>query len=124
MTTRTTPMRRQATIPGKTMVRITGRAGWQLISLPLSGFTDGNAGGNGIFDIAFSQNKGMLLLVELKFSKPPGATTNPVFYLDMICFSEGALPTGSSITDLPQKNASDYCRIGAHQNEAPGDYYL
>jgi hypothetical protein len=102
---------------------ITSAPGWQLYSTPLSDFTDSNAGGNGIFDVAFTQNKGMLLLVEFRFSKSQPALSDPVFYLDMICFSEGALPHGASVTDLPQKSPGDYCLLGAHHYELPGEYY-
>jgi hypothetical protein len=103
---------------------ISTNSAWQLVSVPLKDFTDGNSGGNGTFDIGWSPSKGMLLLVEFRFNKPSGASANATFYMDMISFSEGALPTGASPLSLPAKSASDFCRLGAHQNEAPGDYYL
>src|SRR5436190_13485284 len=52
----------------KTMT-VTATSGWQLFSIPLKDFTDGNTGGNGVFDIAFTQNQGMLLLVEFRFNR-------------------------------------------------------
>ncbi len=103
---------------------ITPSAGWQLVTVPLKDLTDDNTGGNGIFDIAFTQNKGMLLLVEMRFNRPSPTAVNAEFYLDMLCFSEGAMPTGSTILDLPAKNAGDHCLLGAHQKENPGEYYL
>jgi hypothetical protein len=108
----------------KKTISIAGAAGWQIISVPLSDFTDGNTGGNGTFDIGYSQNKGMLLLVEMRFNKPAPSAVDAVFYVDMIAFSEGTLPTGSSALQLPSKLPGDHCRLGAHQAEAPGNYYL
>lgn len=103
---------------------IPGSTGWQLISIPLKDFTDSNAGGNGVFDIAFTGNKGMLIQVEFRFNNPGVGTNAPVFFIDMICFSEGALPKGATVFDLPPKAPSDYCVLGAYQNENPGDNHL
>jgi beta-mannanase len=108
----------------KKLINIPGGSGWQLISIPLKDFTDGNSGGNGVFDIAFTQNKGMLLLVEFRFSKPVPSATNPVFYIDYINFSDGILPRGNNELQLPYKSPSDYCLLGAFQVEAPGQYNL
>jgi hypothetical protein len=99
---------------------IHGAAGWQLISIPLNNLTDANTGGNGIFDVAFSQNKGMLLLVEFRFNRLSPGLPNAVFYMDMISFSEGNLPRGATELDLPTKDPQDYCFLGAFQNEANG----
>lgn len=108
----------------KKSLNIPTGSGWQLVSIPLKDFTDGNAGGNGIMDIAFTQNKGMLLLVEFKFS-PASAGVQPAnFYIDMIAFSDGILPRGTTELDLPYKNPADYCLLGAHQVENPGQYTL
>ena len=103
---------------------ITPSAGWQLISIPLKDLTDDNTGGNGIFDIAFTQNKGMLLLIEMRFNRPTPNAGNAEFFMDMLCFTEGVMPTGSGILDLPAKTSSDYCLLGAHQKENPGEYYM
>lgn len=103
---------------------IPGSSGWQFFSARLRDFTDGNSGGNGIFDIAFTQNKGMLLMIEFRFTKPNSVVNNPVFYLDMINFSDGPLPHGATIFDLPLKNSSDYCRLGAYQGNPRGSEYL
>jgi hypothetical protein len=96
---------------------------WQLISVPLNDFSDGNSGGNGVFDIAYSQNKGMLLLLEFRFNKNSTSPPLATYYLDMICISDGQLPTGTTILDLPARNATDYCLLGAHRNELPGEYF-
>jgi beta-mannanase len=104
-------------------ISIPGSQSWQLISIPLSDFADSNPGGNGIFDMAFSGNKGALMQVEFRFAKGTGGTNTPVFYLDMINFSEGALPRGASEFDLPPKQASDYCLLGAFMQENYGENY-
>jgi hypothetical protein len=107
----------------KKSLTISGSAGWLLVSVPLSEFVDSNPGGNSIFDIAFTGNKGMLLSVEYHFFKSAGIS-NPVFYLDMINFSDGILPRGTTELDLPYKSPSDYCLLGAYQSETTGQNNL
>jgi len=102
---------------------IAGSAGWQLISIPLNQFVDINPGGNGVFDIAFSQNKGMLLFTEFRFFRN-NAPGNATFYLDFISFSEGNLPRGATIFDLPPKNPSGYALLGAYKLETKGQENL
>jgi hypothetical protein len=102
---------------------VSAQAGWQLVTCPLSALTDDNPEGNGVFDIAFTQNAGMLLLIELRFSRPSANVANAIFYLDMLCFTEGAMPTGAGILDLPSKKPGDHCLLGAHQKENPGEYW-
>lgn len=87
---------------------------WQLISIPLSSFTDENIGGNGIFDAAFTNAGGMTFSVGFTFTKGTTTLNVQTLYLDMICFSEGAMPTGENILDLPKARASDYCLLGAY----------
>jgi hypothetical protein len=85
---------------------------WQLISIPLKDFIDDNSGGDGIFNAAYSNAAGMLFSVSFSFSKPaPGASAN-TYYVDMICFTNGDLPSGNSILELPQAALSN-CPIGA-----------
>lgn len=97
-------------------------AGWQLHSIPLKDFTDSNTGGNGIFDVAFTQNKGMLLIVEFRFNIPFANAPAAQFYIDNICFSEGTLPKGSGLFDLPQKTVADHCLLGAYQPVSGGNH--
>jgi len=97
--------------------------GWQLISIPLSEFTDGNVGGNGVFDMTFTQNKGMLLFCEFRFTNPAAVVSNPVFYLDFISFTEGSLPHGATIFDLPAKSSTDYALLGAFESWPIGQEY-
>jgi beta-mannanase len=96
---------------------------WQLIQIPLSDFSDVNAEGNGVMDMGFAQNKGMLLNVEFRFYKPTGAG-NAEFFLDMVCFSEGSLPHGATEFDLPSKDPNGYCLLGAYTEEIVGQYHL
>ncbi|MCW3103298.1 MAG: glycoside hydrolase family 26 [Bacteroidetes bacterium] len=92
------------------------QAGWQLISLPLSAFTDGNPGGNGIFDAGYAGTGSMLFSVSFVFIHTSAASSTAQYFIDMICFSEGALPTGAGILDLPPKAAYDHCLLGALAN--------
>ncbi|HEY6162309.1 MAG TPA: Ig-like domain-containing protein [Bacteroidia bacterium] len=108
----------------KKSLLIHGSGSWQFFSIPLQDFTDANTGGNGTFDIDFTQNRGMLLMVEFRFTKSPSSTSNPVFYLDMINFSDGDMPRGATVFDLPGKNPSDYCLLGGYQSEPRGNEYL
>jgi|GEM_PF-2349392 len=107
----------------KKSVVVPGGSGWQFISIPLKDFTDINTGGNGVFDMTFSSNKGMLLMAEFRFNRSNPGLSSPVFYLDMVNFSEGAMPHGATMFDLPPKNASDYCLLGAFHNNSRGQEY-
>ncbi|MDF2452485.1 MAG: hypothetical protein K0S26_1989 [Bacteroidota bacterium] len=104
-------------------INIPMAAGWQFISIPLKDFIDGNAGGNGVFDMAFTQNNGMLLFTEFRFIKNTSGLSNPTFYLDFINFTEGELPHGATVFDLPPKGASDYARLGAFESYPFGEEY-
>jgi hypothetical protein len=103
---------------------IPGSGAWQLYSVSLKDMVDNNPGGNGVFDIAFSGNKGKLMHVEFRFSKPNSSASNAVFYLDMINFTEGILPRGNTEFDLPYKSPSDYAVLGAFMAETPGQNQL
>jgi hypothetical protein len=95
--------------------------GWQLISVPLSSFTDGNSGGNGAFDAAYTGVGGMLFNVVFTFSKPGPASVNDIYYIDMISFTEGGMPQGSSPLELPPKLSNDVCMLGALTANASPD---
>lgn len=95
-------------------------AGWQLISIPLSSFTDSNTGGNGIFDAAFTNGAGKIFNIEFDFKKNLSTETGSTVYLDMICFSEGKLPTGRGILNCPLGDPANHCLLGAFaSNTAP-----
>lgn len=108
----------------KKNLSIPSTTGWQLFSIPLSEFTDGNTGGNGIMDMAFTNNAGMLLLVEFRFSKPNANVPNATFFIDMITFSEGALPVGKTPLDLPARDPLDHCLLGAFMPVPNGNHHL
>ena len=86
---------------------------WQLFSIPLSAFTDYNTAGNGNFDAAYTNSAGKLFSVTFIFSKPFPASAFDQYYIDMICFSEGAMPHGNTILELPGKDPSASCLLGA-----------
>lgn len=98
---------------------ITQSGGWQLFSIPLNSFTDGNTEGNGVFDASYSNAAGMILSVGFTLSKPTPSSASDEFYMDMICFSEGALPHGASILDLPPKNSNAGSLLGALGGGSP-----
>lgn len=97
-------------------------SGWQLVSLPLSSFTDASTGGNGIFDAGYETTEGKVLTVSITFKKKnqPYVGTE-TFYLDMICFSDGALATGNTILELPDAAANDHCLLGCLAYRSPAD---
>lgn len=102
-------------------VTIPRSASWQLISIPLSTFTDAGTGGNGIFDAGYTNDNGKIFTISLTFHKAAAASGPETYYADMLCFSEGALPTGSSILSLPPKAATDRCLLGSYAYRTPAD---
>jgi hypothetical protein len=100
-------------------VSVPRASGWQLVSVPLSTFTDVNTGGNGIFDAGYVGNKGMVLITGITFNKHPSTVNPEQYFIDMISFSEGALPSGSSITDLPY--SAGHCDLGCLAYRTPAD---
>jgi len=92
---------------------------WQLFSIPLSAFTDNNSAGNGIFDASYTNAAGKIFSVSFIFTKPSSSAGFDQYYMDMICFSEGALPHGSSILDLPPQDPGATCSLGALGSSAP-----
>ena len=95
--------------------------GWQLFSIPLSAFYDANAGGNGIFDANYSGPGGMLFSVGFNFIGANATHPTAQYFIDMICFTEGTLPTGADILDLPSPDPSYSCDLGALTNQASPD---
>jgi hypothetical protein len=94
--------------------------GWELFSIPLNSFTDGNAGGNGAFDLGYTGLGGMLLKVVFRFTRNTSSTFEQ-YYADMLTFSEGALPHGATIFDLPAGSPGDYCLLGAFTKKSETD---
>lgn len=94
-------------------VTIQRSADWQLISVPLSQLQDANAGGNGQFDARYTSPGGMLFSVGIALNKPSSSSVSDQYYIDMICFSDGDLPRGSNILELPQTEPGSTCVLGA-----------
>ncbi|MFL5754003.1 MAG: glycosyl hydrolase [Bacteroidia bacterium] len=92
-------------------------SGWQFFSLPLSSFQDANPGGNGSFDAGYTGAGGMLFTVSFVFTNP-NSNVSSQYFLDMISFSEGPLPQGSTIFDLPF-GSGGHCMLGALTSSAP-----
>lgn len=95
--------------------------GWQLVSIPLSSFQDGNSGGNGAFDVSYTGAGGMLFTVSFTFTKPTPGSTSEQYYIDMINFTEGEMPYGSTPFDLPPQAPGRLCKLGALAGSASPD---
>lgn len=100
------------------MVTVTPTGTWNLISLPLNQFTDINAGGNGVFDLGYTGAGGMFVNVNFQFSKASDSPAHEQYFIDMISLSEGNLPHGNTIFDLPGKSPGDHCVLGAYTIES------
>lgn len=103
-------------------VSVTSSSGWQLISVPLAELADSNTGGNSVFDATFTDAKGMLLFIEFRFTQ--GTSSNAIYYMDMIAFSEGALPHGAGILDIPNPLLTSKCPLGAFEGKPVGLEHL
>jgi hypothetical protein len=84
---------------------------WQLVSIPLSSFKDNNNGGDGVCNISYKD--GQLLTFALGFKDGKKLPVGAEWYFDFICFSKGALPTGSYVFDPPAAQEGDFCLLGA-----------
>ena len=94
------------------------KEGWQLISIPLITFLNDNEGGNNIFDAGYTDGAGMIFQIGIKFKRINTNSSSETIYIDMICFSEGALITGANILDLPNSNKGNGCRLGAYNSNS------
>jgi hypothetical protein len=61
---------------------------WQLISIPLTEFTDGNQGGDSLLNIS---RKGGLHTVIFSFEQVEKYTSEHNWYFDFICFTKGRI---------------------------------
>lgn len=61
---------------------------WQLISIPLTDFTDGNAGGDSTLNIS---RKGGLHTIIFSFEQVEKYTPEHNWYFDFICFTKGRI---------------------------------
>jgi hypothetical protein len=94
--------------------KVAGSGRWELISVPLTKFRDGNKGGDGIFNVNYKG--GRLLCVIITVEDVAQIQDHAAWYFDFLCFSKGALPIGDSPTDPPQGGAQP-CSLGAWSKE-------
>lgn len=102
----------------KKTVSISPSEKWQLISIPIKDFVDNNLGGNGVFDAAFSNQAGKIFNIQFNFLQNLNIDVSARFYLDMICFSEGVLPTGNSILNYPNSIQHGKCLLGSFNSNS------
>jgi len=96
---------------------------WQLISIPLAQFNDGNPGGDGKFNLSFHEGK--LRNLSFSFEDVKHYTTQNFWYFDFISFSKGILNTQSDIFLLPKADKEDHCSLGAwSKSEYESNYLL
>ncbi|MBA3664937.1 MAG: hypothetical protein H0W61_12115, partial [Bacteroidetes bacterium] len=91
------------------------KRGWQLVSIPLNKFKDGNAGGDGTFNVGYKTGK--LFSFIMSFPEVDFLKTKHILYFDFISFSKGKLPTGTSIFDPPVPVPDAFCSLGAWSEE-------
>lgn len=89
---------------------------WELISIPLRSFKDNNHGGNGGFDASYKNGKIFSLIFSFDDGKA-NSISNLNMSFDFICFSQGILPTGTTVFSAPSASASDFCSLGLWSKE-------
>jgi beta-mannanase len=92
-----------------------GKNSWELVSIPLSSFRDGNPGGDGTFNVNYKH--GRLLCIILTFENVSQIPQRQAFYFDFLCFSKGKLPVGGNIFDPVPASQEDHCSLGAWSEE-------
>jgi beta-mannanase len=65
----------------------------------------------------------MVLFLELRF-KRNNAIHSSTYYIDMLCFSEGGLPVGNTILDLPPGDPVNKCLLGAYETRPKSQQHL
>lgn len=96
--------------------KVSNQNNWQLISIPLTQFTDSNKGGDGSFNVNYKEGK--LLTLHISFASSKAASyPGQNWSFDFICFSKGKLPTGTGLYDAPQASSNDFCTLGAWSQE-------
>ena len=93
----------------ETEVKATAK--WQLISIPLKEFRDGNREGDSVFNINYKEGK--LLNVSFRFDDIDKPLHIPILYFDFVCFSQGPLKHSENIFKPVMQEAPNYSLIGA-----------
>jgi hypothetical protein len=88
---------------------------WELVSIPLSKFKDGNPGGDGDFNIGQYGGRLFVLLFSLENAK--SMKPRQTWYVDFITFSKGPATHGAGIFDAPAARQEDFCALGAWSSE-------
>jgi beta-mannanase len=96
-------------------VKLEGKNAWELISIPLSAFKDANQGGDDSFNASYKH--GRFFTVIFSLSDAAKLKGNLAFSFDFISFSQGKMPTGSSLFDAPSAAPDDHCSLGAWSKE-------
>lgn len=92
-------------------VSIPASSSWQLISLPLSSFSDVSPGGDGKFNVSYQTGK--LLGVLFNFVDEKKVPVRHEMAFDFLCISKGKLPHSVSLFDPPSAEANEFCALGA-----------
>jgi len=72
------------------IVTIPAKNEWQLVSVPLSDFSDNNPGGDGILNV---NRKGGLHNIIFSFEQAGKYNTSNCWYFDFICFTNAKVST-------------------------------
>lgn len=96
-------------------VTLQNRDAWQKVCIPLTRFTDMNAGGDGILNMSYRE--GRIFSVGFDFFDIGSYAAGNEWYFDFLCFSRGELPTADGLfTPMAEPDARG-CMIGAWSEE-------
>ena len=93
-----------------------------MVSIPLNKFSDGNKGGDGIFNI--NHKEGKLITVAFSFLNVSQYTPQYFWYFDFLCFSKGNLITKDGLFNPPSASSTGFCMLGAWSKEKNELAYL
>jgi beta-mannanase len=96
--------------------------GWQLVSIPLLSFKDGNKGGDGKFNVSYKNGK--LLTFIVSFLDTNMINDHQTWYFDFICFSKGKLPTTQDQMEPNAASPNDTCALGAWSEVGNGGNFI
>ena len=96
-------------------VKTSGKNVWELVSLPLRNFRDGNPGGDGVFNVNYKS--GRLLCFIITFEDAGHLENGQAWYFDFVGFSKGSLRAGGALFDAPPAARGEFCSLGAWSKE-------